>query len=129
VRLLLDTQVALWWLTASPRLSKSSRELMASSPCAVSVASVWEVDLKHRLGKLPIAPARFRDEMRSAGATVLSVTDEHVLTRVKAAESHRDPFDRLLLSVAEAENLVLLTADTALIALGGQEPRLPIRRA
>jgi len=129
VRLLLDTQVALWWLTASPRLSKPSRELMASSPCVVSVASVWEVDLKHRLGKLPIAPARFRDEMRAAGATVLSVTDEHVLTRVRAAESHRDPFDRLLLSVAGAESLVLLTADTALIALGRQEPRLPIRNA
>jgi PIN domain nuclease of toxin-antitoxin system len=129
VRLLLDTQVALWWLAASPRLSKPSRELMVSSPCAVSVVSVWEVDLKHRLGKLPIAPARFHDEMRSAGATVLSVTDEHVLTRVKAAESHRDPFDRLLLSVAEAENLVLLTADTALIALGRQEARLPIRHA
>ena len=129
MRLLLDTQVALWWLTASPRLSKSSRELIASSPCAVSVASVWEVDLKHRLGKLPIAPARFRDEMRSAGATVLAVTDEHVLTRVKAAEAHRDPFDRLLLSVAEAENLVLLTADAALIALGRQQPRLPIRNA
>ena len=129
MRLLLDTQVALWWLTASARLSKSSRELMGSSPCVVSVASVWEVDLKHRLGKLPIAPARFRDEMRSAGATVLSVTDEHVLTRVKAAESHRDPFDRLLLSVAEAENLVLFTGDTALIALGRQEPRLPIRHA
>ena len=129
MRLLLDTQVALWWLTASPRLSKSSRELMMRSPCAVSVASVWEVHIKHRLGKLPIAAARFRDEMRSAGATVLSVTDEHVLTHVKAAESHSDPFDRLLLSVAEAENLVLLTADTALIALGRQEPRLPIRNA
>ena len=129
MRLLLDTQVALWWLTASPRLSKSTRELMVSSPCAVSVASVWEVDLKHRLGKLPIAPARFRDEMRSAGATILSVTDEHVLTPLKAAESHRDPFDRLLLSVAEAENLILLTADTALIALGRQERRLPIRHA
>lgn len=129
MRLLLDTQVALWWLTANPRLSKSTRKLMVSSPCAVSVASVWEVDLKHRLGKLPIAPARFRDEIRSAGAAVLSVTDEQVLTRVKAAEGHRDPFDRLLLSVAEAENLVLLTADSALIELGGQDPRLPIRHA
>jgi PIN domain nuclease of toxin-antitoxin system len=102
---------------------------MVSSRCAVSVASIWEVDLKHRLGKLPIAAARFRDEMRSAGAMVLSVTDEHVLTIVRAAESRRDPFDRLLLSVAAAENLVLLTADTALIALGRQEPRLPIRHA
>jgi len=56
---------------------------------------------------------------------VLSVTDEHVLTGVKAAESHGDPFDRLLLSVGEAENVVLLTADTARMALGRQEPRLP----
>jgi PIN domain nuclease of toxin-antitoxin system len=129
VKLLLDTQVALWWLTANPRLSKASRELMVGSPCTVSVASVWEVDLKYRLGKLPIAPACFRDEMRSAGATILSVTDEHVLTCVKAAESHRDPFDRLLLSVAEAENLILLTADAALIALAHEGSRLPIRQA
>lgn len=129
MRLLLDTQVALWWLTASTRLARASRELMAGSPCAVSVASIWEVDLKHRLGKLPIAPGRFRDEMRSAGATVLPISDEHVLTVVKAAESHRDPFDRLLLSVAEAENLVLLTADDALVALGRREPGLPIRQA
>lgn len=102
---------------------------MVNSPCTVSAASVWEVDLKHRLGKLPIASMRFRDEMQSAGATILSITDEHVLTRLKAAEFHRDPFDRLLLSVAEAENLVLLTADTALIALGHQRPHLPIRQA
>ena len=129
MRLLLDTQVALWWLAANPRLSKASRELMVSSPCTLSVASVWEVALKHRLRKLPISAVRFRDEMQSAGATILSVTDEHVLTRVKAAESHRDPFDRLLLSVAEAENLVLLTADTALIALAREGSRLPIRPA
>ena len=129
MRLLLDTQVALWWLTASPRLSKTSRELMAGSACIVSVASIWEVDLKHRLGKLPIAPRRFRDEMRAAGAVILSVTDEHVLTVLKPAETHRDPFDRLLLSVAEAERLVLLTADAALIALGRKEAHLPLRRA
>jgi PIN domain nuclease of toxin-antitoxin system len=55
--------------------------------------------------------------------------DEHILTGVKAGEAHPDPFDRLLLSVAEAENLVLLTADAALIALGRKEPRLPVRRA
>lgn len=129
MRLLLDTQVALWWLTASARLSKESRELMASSPCVVSVASIWEVDLKYRLGKLPIPPQRFRDELQSAGAVILSVTAEHVLTTVDLAAAHRDPFDRLLLSVAEAEHLVLLTADTALLALARKEPRLPLRSA
>ena len=100
---------------------------MATSPCAVSVASIWEVALKHRLGKLPVSPRRFRDEMRAAGATVLSVTDEHVLVTMDMPDAHRDPFDRLLLSIAEAEHLVLLTADKALIALGRKEPRLAIR--
>jgi PIN domain nuclease of toxin-antitoxin system len=127
--LLLDTQVALWWLTASPRLSKSSRDLMARSPCVVSVASIWEVTLKHGLGKLAVAPLRFRDEMRSAGAIILSVSDEHVLTTAALAVTHRDPFDRLLLGVARSEDLVLLTADTALIALAGKEPRLPLKGA
>ena len=129
MRLLLDTQVALWWLTASPRLSKASRELMAGSPCAISVASIWEVALKHGLGKLPVSPRRFRDEMRLAGAVIISVTDDHVLATADAAAAHRDPFDRLLLGVAQAEELILLTADAALLALASKEPRLPLRSA
>lgn len=129
MRLLLDTQVALWWLTASRRLSRASRELMAGSPCAVSVASIWEVALKHRLGKLPVSPRRFRDEMRSSGTVILSVRDEHVLTMADVAASHPDPFDRLLLGVAQAEDLILLTADAALIDLAGKDPRLPLRGA
>jgi PIN domain nuclease of toxin-antitoxin system len=129
VRLLLDTQVALWWLTASPRLSKASRDLMARSPCVVSAASIWEVTLKHGIGTLPVAPLLFRDEMRSAGAVILSVSDEHVLTAGGLAATHRDPFDRLLLGVAQAEDLVLLTSDSALIALADKQPRLPVRGA
>ena len=129
MRLLLDTQVALWWLTASPRLSRASRELIVGSGCVVSVVSVWEVDLKHRIGKLAVPPHRFRDEMRDAGAAILALTDEHVLTRVGLPRAHSDPFDRLLLSVADSERLILLTADTALIALGQSDSRLPIKGA
>ena len=98
---------------------------MSKSWCAVSVASIWEVDLKHGLGKLKVSPGRFRDEMRAAGAAILPVTDEHVLATVPT--THRDPFDRLLLSVATAERLTLLTADAALLALLSHEPRLPMR--
>ena len=129
MRLLLDTQVALWWLTASPRLSKTSHRLVAGSSCAVSVASIWEVALKHGLGKLPVSPLRFRDEMLAAGAIILSVSDEHVLTAADVADTHRDPFDRLLLGVALAEGLQLLTADKALTALADAQPRLPIKEA
>jgi PIN domain nuclease of toxin-antitoxin system len=127
MRLLLDTQVALWWLTASPRLSKPSRELIAGSPCAVSVASIWEVDLKHRRGKLSIPARRFRDEMQAAGAVILAVTDAHVIAAALLPEQHTDPFDRLLLNVAAAEHLVLLTADAALLALARKAPQLPLR--
>jgi PIN domain nuclease of toxin-antitoxin system len=127
VRLLLDTQVALWWLTASPRLPRATRALMAGAPCAVSVVSIWEVDIKHRRGKLPISARRFRDEMQSTGAVILAVTDAQVLTVVDLPDEHRDPFDRLLLNIAEAEHLVLLTADAALMALARKAPRLPLR--
>ena len=128
MRLLLDTQIALWWLTASPRLSKASRELVASSPCTVSVASIGSCP-QHGLGKLPVSPLRFRDEMLAAGAIIVSVSDEHVLTAAGVAGTHRDPFDRLLLGVALAEGLQFLTADTALTALAESQPRLPIREA
>ncbi|MBI3494298.1 MAG: type II toxin-antitoxin system VapC family toxin [Acidobacteria bacterium] len=127
MRLLLDTQVALWWLTASRRLPAASRALIAASPCVVSVASVWEVAIKHRIGKLPVPPHRFRDEMRSAGAVILSVTDDQVLATADQPDAHADPFDRLLLAVAHVEHLVLLTADAALIALARTEPTLPVK--
>jgi PIN domain nuclease of toxin-antitoxin system len=129
LRLLLDTQVALWWLTASRRLSAGSRELIGGSSCLVSVASIWEVAIKHRLGKLPVPPRRFRDEMQSAGAFILSITDEHALATADLQVAHGDPFDRLLIGAALVEQLTLLTADRTLIALAVPNPRLPIRVA
>lgn len=74
-------------------------------------------------------PRRFRDEMRSAGAVILSVSDEHVLATGDQPRAHPDPFDRLLLAVAEAEHLILLTTDRSLIALAKREPRLPVKTA
>lgn len=127
MRLLLDTQTALWWLTANPRLSKESRELVATSHCELSVASIWEVAIKHGLGKLAVPPKRFRDEMAAAGAVVLAVTDAHVLAAAEVTAAHPDPFDRLLLGVALAEGLQLLTADMALVRLADRYPRLPIK--
>jgi PIN domain nuclease of toxin-antitoxin system len=129
VTLLLDTQVALWWLVGSTRLSRASRDLIAAEPCRVSVASVWEVALKHRLGKLPISARRFRDEMVAAGARVISIGDEHALATAELAIDHADPLDRLLLAVAATDRCVLLTADRDLAALLERDPGLPIRVA
>jgi PIN domain nuclease of toxin-antitoxin system len=127
VTLLLDTQVALWWLTASRRLAKGTRELMAGSRCVISVASIWEVAIKHQIGKLSVPPGAFRDAMLEAGALILSITDEHALGTAALRVAHRDPFDRLLLSVAVAERLVLLTSDEALIEAAADDPRPSVR--
>ena len=72
---MLDTQVMLWWLLGDQRLRQETRELMATSACAVSVASVWEVAIKHRIGKLPIDPATFRDQTIAVGAALLTIND------------------------------------------------------
>ena len=111
MRLLLDTQVMLWWLLDDPRLSAETRDLMAASPCVVSVASIWEVAIKHRLGKLPVAPAAFRDQSLAAGALLLPVLDGHVIQTAQLPLVHHDPFDRLLIAQAQVEGLMALSSD------------------
>jgi len=129
VRLLLDTQVVLWWLVGSPRLGRSCRDLIATSSCVVSVASIWEVAIKHRLGKLSITPQIFRDETQNAGATLLPITDVHAIVTTEVPLGHKDPFDRLLLATAQTEHLVLLTGDEGLLKLARLEPTLPVKPA
>ena len=128
MRVLLDTQVALWWLTASSRLDRVSRDFIATSSCAVSVASIWEVAIKYRIGKLAVAPLLFRDEMKSGGAAVLPVLDVHAIASADIPSALNDPFDRLLLATAQAEELLLLTADAALLQLAREVPGLPVRQ-
>jgi PIN domain nuclease of toxin-antitoxin system len=117
MKLLLDTQVALWWLVGDRRLVKTARAEIEAAECFVSVASVWEVAIKHRIGKLPVAPRVFRDAMADAGARIVPVTDEHAIREGALEISHSDPFDRLLLAVAFTEQMTLLTADARLHAL------------
>jgi PIN domain nuclease of toxin-antitoxin system len=124
--LLLDTQVALWWLIGAGRLSSAWRRRIASAACHVSVASVWEVAIKHRLGKLPVGPARFRDAFVSGGATILSVDAEHAIATAALTLAHPDPFDRLLLATAQVEGLRFATADGPLLEAAAADPSLPL---
>lgn len=126
MRLLLDTQVALWWLIGAKRLDAGSRRRIAASECVVSVASVWEVAIKHRLGRLPVSPATFRDEMAESGAGILAVEDQHAIRSADLPTNHGDPFDRLLLATAIAEGLRLMTADRALLEIAERDRSLPI---
>ncbi len=111
MRCLLDTQVMLWWLLDDPRLGAESRELLASRPCLVSVASIWEVAIKHRIGKLEVSPIVFRDQSIAAGADLLPLLDSHVIETAQLPLLHTDPFDRLLIAQARVEGLMAVSSD------------------
>ena len=111
MRCLLDTQVMLWWLLDDPRLGEDPRELLALNPCVVSVASIWEVAIKHRIGKLDVSPIVFRDQSIAAGADLLPVLDQHVIETAQLPLLHQDPFDRLLIAQARVEGLMAVSSD------------------
>jgi len=112
VRLLLDTQVMLWWLLGDRRLRRETCELMATSTCMVSVASIWEVAIKHRIGKLSIDPITFRDHSLAVGATLLAINDAHAIETTGLPGIHEDPFDRLIIAQARIEGLTAVSSDT-----------------
>lgn len=82
----------------------------------VSVASLWEIAIKVRLGKLdPGLPLKgMAGYFEAAGFAVLPITAEHALTEIEPVPPTRDPFDRLLLAQCAVENLRLVTLDGAL---------------
>jgi len=118
MRFLLDTAVVLAILNedrhALPR--SIARQLSESDALMVSVASLWELAIKHRLGKLSLEMGleEIIGQLEAAGLRLLPVTGEHVLAEAVPVPETRDPFDRLLLAVARVEQLLVLTTDRAL---------------
>lgn len=114
MRLLLDTHAWLWLLAGDARLPSSLRaELQGVDHTIVlSVISCWEVAIKAGLGKLrlPVPVDTLLREVSSA-FEILSVRVEHVQRLTSLPRHHGDPFDRMLVAQALAEDLPLVTAD------------------
>ena len=119
MRYLLDTNVFLWSLAAKNKLNSKALAVLSSSASQIyfSAASSWEISIKHALGKiqLPAPPSEFIPQViREMGFVHLDVTSVHALAAGELPPHHRDPFDRMLISQARAEDLLLLTADRTL---------------
>lgn len=125
---LLDTHVLLLAAVGSDRLSASARELLVDpdTDLRFSVASIWEVVIKSQLGRTDFRmnPELLRDYARLAGLAEVPVLGEHVLGIMRLPNLHKDPFDRLLIAQARAENLVLLTMDAQVLAYGDGTQRI-----
>ena len=117
--ILIDSHILLWAAIDDPRLKGTARTVFADPDnlLLVSVATLWQLGIKHALGKLPLpVPARdfFAREIATRGYRVLDVQRAHA---ERAAElpypdpGHRDPFDRMLVSQALVEGVPLLSAD------------------
>lgn len=116
MRLLLDTCTFLWIVFDQPDLSVSARAayLDADNEVFLSAVSAWEITVKHRLGKLPLAepPKQFVPRFRKGhGIAALPLDEDAVLQDATLPGLHRDPFDRMLICQAIAHGLILLTPD------------------
>lgn len=123
MRLLLDSHTFLWWVADDKRLPTRTRRAIAtaSSECWLSYASVWEMAIKASLGKLILdrPVERFVSEQCEInGFRLLPIAFKHICAVEKLAWHHRDPFDRLLVSQALTEGLVLATRDAAIKRYG-----------
>jgi len=116
---LLDTNALLWVLAADPRLGSSARARLTASPSPrFSSASVLEVTIKKMLGRLNL-PGEVADAATRAGLVELPFRSDHASGLAQFPDLVRhDPFDRMLLSQALRENLLLLTSDRHLLDLG-----------
>jgi PIN domain nuclease of toxin-antitoxin system len=122
MNLLLDTHVALWAITDSPRLSVQARELILAPHATVwvSVVSIWEIAIKHGLGRgnMPISGAQAIDYFRAAGYRFLAIEPEHAAAVENLPAHHQDLFDRLLIAQAWVEPMRLLSHDALLARYG-----------
>jgi len=115
MRLLLDTHVFLWSVVDSPNLGEQGRQLiMDAEAVMISAASIWEIAIKARLGKIRGPVAEAVQAIDESGFVELPVRAAHAARVADLPLHHHDPFDRLLLAQAMTEPLVLLTADSTL---------------
>jgi PIN domain nuclease of toxin-antitoxin system len=115
VKLLLDTHAALWWLADDPRLGADAARHLGDDSNRVLLSSsvVWEVAIKRSLGKLQ-APPELASTLIGAGVQPLAITLDHAVAVEALPWHHRDPFDRMLVAQAHAEDASIVSDDERL---------------
>jgi PIN domain nuclease of toxin-antitoxin system len=116
MRYLLDTHTLLWAFNDSPSLTPRARRVIedGSNDLMVSAASAWEIATKARLGKLPSGDELIADLDRylaQLGCEALPISLDHAVRAGRLPGEHRDPFDRMLIAQAQAENLAIISND------------------
>ena len=117
MRLLLDTHTFMWWDSDKSCLSPEALSACQSpaNTLHLSLASVWEMQIKHQLGKLPLRVSLaeiLRDHEHRNALVVEPVTRGDILALSSLPANHRDPFDRILIAQAKRGDYRLVTCDS-----------------
>jgi len=133
VRVLIDTHYVLWAAINSKRMETWARKLIADldNEILVSAASVYEISLKVRLGKLPEA-VEFESDLianieNRLGYTILPLEAESMMRAARFEDPHADPFDRMIAGQAIQNDLAVLSTDARLEAFGVRRLKKPRR--
>ena len=123
MNILLDTHILIWALNEDPRLPEKAKEMILDEDNAVyySSVSIWEIAIKHAKypDEIEFSGKELAQFCQEAGFLAVEMRDKHVfaletITRVEGAPPHHDPFDRMLIAQAKAENLSFVTHDSLL---------------
>ena len=113
MRLLLDTNVLIWWMDRDDAQRSETGKLIADPDNEVlfSIVCLWEIAVKIRVGKLNAAIDRMIQLAETEGFTRLGIEDGHLRALGALPSHHRDPFDHLLIAQAIAESAAFVTRD------------------
>ena len=112
--LLLATNVIIWTVSASNKISKRATMSRSTAVLSVSLVSAWEIVLEHQAGKLRLKTATeevVNQILYHSPWSILPMSSEHLAAVATLPMLHKDPFDRLLVAQARHEGLTILTAD------------------
>jgi len=112
---LLDTHVVLWAMYEYDRIPSSVKQILLDEKYCkfVSVASLWEIAIKNRIGKLPLPKGieEIYKGINSFGYGFSSIDSTHIKAYNALPLLHRDPFDGMLIATAIVEDFIIVTAD------------------
>ena len=112
---ILDTHTLLWFLRGEEKFSEAARKVILDSSAKkfISIASLWEIAIKNRIGKLPLKKgiADIFEKIEANGFGLLEVDRKYIEIYSAIPLIHRDPFDGIIVATAMAEQMTLITAD------------------
>lgn len=123
MQLLLDTHAFIWWMTNDTALPASTRKMIGDEENSIflSAATAWEMTIKYKIGKLPVVAGFIADvpsAIEEQGFIELPISIAHGQMAGALDGHHKDPFDRMLIAQALADDLTLVSNDMQFDAYG-----------